>query len=282
MTRWLSPIFYGKFVHHILHLIVSHYCNAIRHRFHSTTNTRTDRDENNSSNNQQQQHLFMNEYKIAELILIDKAVLTTFFDIYDDDIRTGLSLPLKQQLDTITKDSSKNKNNNNPTTITATAANIISPHVTELLSLQYLSQIFMVSADGNELSNVGTEIKYLFDRYHLDGVRILQCIIHCQSNLNKQERKATDEFIISSFMKCASLSFSTTNNTVSNNTSSLSLPTSSSAISTSISSTNAYKLTLSEEYAYIGDNVIDLVAILGATNAMKLQQEYVKYKKSLQ
>ena len=192
MIRWLFPLFYDKFVYQILQLVVAHYCMSVRRRLHS----RDDKANSNSSSSSNTAmtsaniNKFQNNYKVSELVMADRSVLMKFFQEYETVMQRSLGM--------------------NVTAATAAQINdtVVSITQTELMSLQYMAQILLVS-DGDFSSCASDEIRHLFDTYAADGLRVVQGLIYCHPVVTKQERKAVDEFLVTSFTQCALKSYET-------------------------------------------------------------------------
>jgi hypothetical protein len=102
---------------------------------------------------------FNNSFRVAELLLIDKRELQSFF--------AGQEIP---------NESKGDENDGHQST---------SPYATELGCIQSLSQLLVCS----HISGVTEEVRALCDRWGLDGLRLVHCAIQCSSTLGSRAER---------------------------------------------------------------------------------------------
>eukprot|EP01034_Spumella_vulgaris_P029420 gene29420-36474_t len=162
-STWLSDYFYSKFVKETLVTIINNYIMALRRRINGS-------------------FTFSSEILAANRIINDKTTIEAFFELYSDTLRKG---GLKGG-----KRGAATKAAAATSSMTLTTFSLLTDEMEPLINLARVVSSRNPSSKDNEGNR---DAKALFERWGVDGLRVVQAAIVANPSVSKQEKAVNVE-----------------------------------------------------------------------------------------
>ena len=188
IQRWLNQMFVSHFLQQLAASTCAHYCMALRRRWVLQVSALADRDRSSTLN----RGVFGNGFRVAELIMGDRQAMLKFFGRCERDLEKKPDIQQDEgEYEYELTDRLNGSNVAQSGTFTS-----------ELMPMQFLAKIIVAS----HLSGVQNEVESMFERWGVDGLRLVYCAIMCNTSISstvKAERQDMLDAAVSLFTKGA-------------------------------------------------------------------------------
>ena len=184
IQRWLNQVFVSRFLQQLAASAGAHYCMALRRRWVQVS-VSADRDRTSLNRG-----VFGNGFRVAELIMGDRQAMLKFFGRCERD--------LEEKPDTRHEEEGEYEYEDRLSGSSAQSGTFTS----ELMPMQFLAKLIVAS----HLSGVQNEVESMFERWGVDGLRLVYCAILCNTSISstvKAERQDMLDAAVSLFVKGA-------------------------------------------------------------------------------
>jgi hypothetical protein len=163
LSTWLSEYFYSKFVKETLVALINNYVMALRRRTNGV-------------------FTFSSEILAANRIINDKTTIEGFFELYSDTLRKGGLKGGKRGAATKAAASSSG--------VTLTTFSLLTDEMEPLINLARVVSSRNPSSKDNEGNR---DAKALFERWGVDGLRVVQAAILANPSVSRPEKTTNVE-----------------------------------------------------------------------------------------